>query len=88
MQGRAVDLQTFIRNLARDFDHVDPERLDANTRFLDMPDWTSLQALIVVVGFERDYGVTMSEDEFRGAETLEDLHGIVVRKMGRAWPRS
>jgi acyl carrier protein len=79
----AVDLQTFIRNLEREFDDLGPRTLDTNTRFLDLPHWTSLQALLIAVGFERDYGVTLSADEFRAAVTIADLHRMVLTKMGR-----
>lgn len=78
----AVDVQTFVRNLERDFDDLAPGTLDATTRFLDLPHWTSLQALLIAVGFERDYGVTLSAEEFRGAKTIEDLHSMVIKKMG------
>lgn len=81
MEGNNVDVQTFIRNLERDFDDLDPGTLDTTTRFLDLPQWTSLQALIVLVSLEKDYGVTISADEFRGAETIEDLYGLVIQKL-------
>jgi acyl carrier protein len=82
MNEKAVDVRTFIRNLARDFEGLPPDTLDAATRFVDLPDWTSLQALIVAASFEHDYGVTVSADDFRRSETIGDLHGVVLRKLG------
>ncbi len=76
-----LDVQTFARNLERYLESPLPEGLDAKARFEDLPGWTSLQALIVVAGLERDFGVTVSEDEFREACTVQDLYRIVVRRM-------
>jgi acyl carrier protein len=83
MEGDTVDVRTFIRNLEREFDDLDPGTLNTTTRLLDLPQWTSLQALIVLVSLEHDYGISMSADEFRGAETIEDLYGLVVEKLSR-----
>jgi acyl carrier protein len=81
MGREAIDVQTFARNLERYLDNPSPTGLDLKTRFQDLPGWTSLQALIVVAGFETDYGVTVSEDEFREANTVHDLYSVVVRRM-------
>lgn len=81
MQGGAVDVQTFMVHFARQFDALDPGTITAATRFMELPDWTSLQALIVVASFEHEYGVTMSADELRGSQTLGDLHAVVAEKL-------
>jgi acyl carrier protein len=77
----AIDVQTFARNLERYLDNPSPGGLDIKVRFQDLPGWTSLQALIVVAGFASDYGVTVSEDEFQQANTVQDLYSVVVRRM-------
>jgi len=81
MQRDTIDVQRFARNLERYLESPVPGGLDVKTRFQDLPGWTSLQALIVVAGFECDYGVTVSEDEFREANTVEDLYSAVVRRL-------
>jgi len=81
MDERLVDVDTFIRNLEPDLGVPSPGGLHATTRFRDVADWTSLQALIVVAGFERDYGVTIPGEELSQAVTIEDLYAVVVRRM-------
>jgi acyl carrier protein len=83
MDRDAVDVRTFIRNIERHFDSPIPGGLDTQTRFRDLPDWTSLQALIVAASFEWDYGVTISADEFLGAENIQSLYSVVIQRMGR-----
>ena len=82
MKRDVVDIGTFLRNIEQEFDGRLAGGLRPETRFHDLGDWTSLQALIVVAGFERDYGVTISADDLGRAETLQDLYGLVVRRIG------
>ena len=77
-----MDIGTFLRNVEREFDRGVAGGLHPETRFRDLADWTSLQALVIVAGFERDYGVTMTTEEFDRAETLQDLYGVLVRRIG------
>jgi acyl carrier protein len=79
---QAIDLETFICNMEAQFDGRLSLRLQSSTRFRDLPEWSSLQALIVVAGFERTYGVTISSKDLHRAETVEDLYRLVVRRKG------
>lgn len=82
MPRDVVDVEAFILSVEREFNERLHGRLHPSTRFRDLEDWTSLQALIVVAGFERDYGVLISAEEIGRAETLEDLHALVLERMG------
>jgi acyl carrier protein len=82
MERNVVDVETFIRNLERELEDVPPGRLDPTTRFRDLAAWTSLEALMVVASFERDYGVSLSDEELEGADTLQDLYDVVLQQIG------
>jgi acyl carrier protein len=77
-----MDVQTFMRNLECELEDVPPGQLEATTRFRDLSAWTSLQALIVVVCLERDYGISLSAEELDGADTVQDLYDVVTRHSG------
>jgi len=77
-----MDVQTFMRSLEREMEDVPPGRLEASTRFRDLSAWTSLQALVVVVSLERDYGVSLSAEDLDGADTVQDLYEVVIRRTG------
>ena len=81
MERQTLDVQMFARNFASYLENPLAGGLDLKTRIEDLPSWTSLQALMVVVGFERDYGVVVSEAEFREAHTVQDLYRIVAQRM-------
>ncbi len=75
-----IEVQNFIENLERHLTNIAPGRLQSETRLRDLPEWDSLQALVVVASFDWDYGVTISADEFAGARTVQELHTLVTQK--------
>jgi acyl carrier protein len=82
MERNPVEIQTFIHNFEHNLDNAGARELNGGTRFRDLPDWTSLQALVVVASFAADYGVTLSDTEFQSADTLQELYQIVIQGMG------
>jgi acyl carrier protein len=76
-----IEMEEFIENLERQLTNVAPGQLHSETRLRDLPEWDSLQALVIVASFDADYGVTISADEFAGARTVRDLHTLVTQKL-------
>lgn len=76
-----IDVRTFIHNLEGHLSSPVPGGLETGTRLRDLPDWDSLKALIVVASFDWDYGVTISADEYAGAETIRDLYALVSQRI-------
>jgi len=81
MQRLTLDVQTFARNFESYLENPIEGGVDLTMRIEDLPSWTSLQALLVVVGLERDYQVIVSEEEFKKAHTVQDLYRIVTQRM-------
>jgi acyl carrier protein len=76
-----INVQSFIENLERSVPNVGLGHLHAETRLRDLPEWDSLQALLVVASFDLDYGVTISADEFAETQTIGDLYVLIARKL-------
>lgn len=76
-----IEAQNFIENLERHLTNVAPGSLQSDTCLCELPEWDSLQALVVVASFDWDYGVTISADEFAGTKTIRDLHALVEQKL-------
>lgn len=81
MERATLNVQKFARNFECYLEKPPDGGVDVTMRIEDLPRWTSLQALMVVVGLERDYGVTLSDEEFKKAHTVEDLYRMVAHKM-------
>lgn len=74
-----MDIDVFLKNFSREIGR-DGARLDAGTRFKNLPEWTSLNALLVLSMVEEEFGVLLKGEDFRNSETLEDLFGIIVSR--------
>jgi len=81
MAKELPDINTFLNRLAQQFDDSPSESLTPKTLFRDLPGWTSLQSLVVVISFDDEYGVTIGADELRQAETLADLYHLIKDKQ-------
>jgi len=78
MAKELTDIQSFLTRLERQFE--DPPALTPETLFRNLPGWTSLQSLVVVIGFDEDYGITISSDELEKTQTMQDLYQLVKDK--------
>jgi acyl carrier protein len=75
-------IESFIRNFERQLDNPSSAPITPDALFRDLPGWTSLQSLVVIVSFDEDYGVTISSDELQNAQTIGDLFMLVRSKQG------
>lgn len=78
-----IEVQTFIQNLEHHLTNIEPGRLERDTCLRELPEWDSLQALVLVASFDWDYGVSISADEFAATRTIGDLHALVTQKLQR-----
>jgi acyl carrier protein len=78
--GEFADIGNFIDNIESQFDYPVPEGLHPETLFRNVSNWDSLQSLIVIAGVQEEYGVTITDDEFRATQTLQELYDLVIRK--------
>ena len=72
-------MQKFIQNIVDQLDTMQPVDLTPDTRFRDLDDWTSLTALSIIAMMDEEYGVLVTGDEFRQAQTIADLYALVNR---------
>lgn len=75
-----MELKNFIENFANQFDDTDASVFNANTKFRDLDEWSSLIALSVIAMVDEEYDVSIKGDDIRNSETIEDLFNIVKAK--------
>lgn len=76
-----MEIKDFIKNFAGQFDDIDAGILSTDTRFRDLPDWSSLVALSVISMIDDEYNVVLKGEGLRGADTIGELFDIVKSKM-------
>lgn len=70
-------MKDFIEKFAEAVDiEENVEKLNANTSFRKIEEWSSLAALSVIAMFDEEYGKTISGKEIRAAKTIEDLYNL------------
>lgn len=75
-----MDILNFIQNFADQFDDTEASDLNAETKFKELDEWSSLIALSVIAMVDEEYCVTIKGDDIRNSETIQDLFKIVKAK--------
>ena len=75
------DIQLFLKRIEQVFDHASPGTSTPETLFRDLPGWTSLQSLVVVITLDEEYGVSITADELQRARTLGELYQLAKDKQ-------
>ena len=75
-----MDIQKFVENVKEQFDDV-PENFGVNTHFRELDEWSSLAALSIIAMVDDEYGIIITGDEIRKAETIQDLFNLVSDKI-------
>lgn len=75
-----MELKDFLADFADQFDETDPSEIQANTKFHDLEEWSSLVAMGVIALSKAQYGKTITGKELRACETIEDVFNLIASK--------
>jgi acyl carrier protein len=73
-------IQKFIDDFISELDDDSIKTLDSNVEFRGLEAWDSLSALSIMAMLDDKYGVTLTAEEMRSANTLEELFALVETK--------
>ena len=76
-----MEIKEFIVNFADQFDDTEANEMNAETKFKELDEWSSLIALSVIAMVDEEYDVTIKGDDIRNSETIQDLFNIVESKV-------
>ena len=68
-----MELQDFIQNIVNLFDDIDTSNFSVLTDFKDNDEWNSLLVLSVIAMVDEEYGIIITSDDIRQANTIGDL---------------
>lgn len=75
-----MELQNFMANFADQFDETDASEIQADTKFHELEEWSSLLGMSVIALAKTEYGKTITGKEIRECETVEDLFNLIKNK--------
>lgn len=52
--------------------------VSAQSRFEDLPGWDSVNAMRLIAHIEKDFSVKLPIKDYLNAQTLGDVHGLIV----------
>ena len=73
-----MELKDFVTNFADQFEETDPEEITAETKFHDLDEWDSLIALAILNMTEKRLGKTITFDDMKKCDTVEDLFNVII----------
>ncbi len=75
-----MNLQDFIAHFAEQFDETDPATIQADTKFKDLDEWSSLTALTIIAMVDSEYDLKITGEDIRQSETVSDLFNRLSTK--------
>ncbi len=76
-----MEIKDFIKNFADQFEDTDASVFNAETKFRELDEWSSLLALSIIAMVDEEYDVQLKGDEMRATQTIQELFDLVESKV-------
>jgi acyl carrier protein len=71
------DISVFIQKIESEIDGLTPGALLPDSAFRELPEWSSMHALIIIALAETEYDVSISGEDLRGCITIQDIYNLI-----------
>ena len=75
-----MDINDFVKNFAEQLEDTDPATIIASTNYKEIPEWSSIVALMVIGMIEEEYSVEIGSADLHNASTIQELFEVVKAK--------
>ena len=72
-----MDINEFIGHFAEQFEETDAGVFNAETKFKELEEWSSMIALCIIAMVDEEYDVAIKGNDINGSATIQDLFEIV-----------
>ena len=76
-----MEINEFINNFASQFDDTDISEFSLNTRFRELDEWSSLNALAILNMIGKKYSIVLKPEEMKPTNTVQELFDLVQSKL-------
>lgn len=76
-----MEIKEFIKKLADIFEDTDVNDLTPETKFHELDDWSSLEALCVISMADEDFGKQIKNADLKACETIQDMYNLIVKQQ-------
>ena len=77
----SLNFDDFIKNLEDAIEGTPVGSLDASTTFKNLPDWSSIAALMTIAMIFSEYDATLTGEELEACITVKDLYDLTNSKI-------
>lgn len=75
-----MEIQEFIKKIEAEFEEITPGTIVPESKFRDVLDWSSVNALTVIALVDCEYDVILTAEDFMKSETIQDIFSIIQSK--------
>ena len=75
-----MDIKNFIINFADQFEETESSVFTPETKFRELEEWSSLQALSILGMIDDEYDIQLAPSEMRLVNTIQELFDLVESK--------
>ena len=75
-----MEKEKFFENVIEILEIEDPSSINDSTKFRELDEWDSLNALSIISMVDEEFGITISKKEIKGAETLGELYNLIQER--------
>lgn len=72
-----MDINQFLNKFSSQFEDSDTIQVQADTKFRDLDTWDSMTAMCIQTMILDDYGVTLSDQQFKSYSTVQEVFDFV-----------
>lgn len=76
-----MDANEFLKNFVAQFDDTDASEFTMDTKFRELEEWSSLNALAILNMISKKYNIVLKADEMRTTNTVQELFDLVQSKL-------
>lgn len=75
-----MEINEFLANFADQFDDTDASEIQADTKFRDLDEWSSIVGMSVIAMAKVSYQKTITGTELKACTTVEDVYNLIASK--------
>lgn len=75
------DISGFIKKIEAEIEELQAGVMQAETNYRDIPEWSSMHALILIALSETEYNVSLSGEDLRKCNTVQDLYDLIKSRI-------
>ncbi|MEI6122638.1 MAG: acyl carrier protein [Bacteroidota bacterium] len=78
-----MNIADFILKIENEFEDLEPGKMKPESRFREIFDWNSVNALTMIALVDSEYDVMLVAEDFQKSKTVQDLFNIVLLKAAK-----